>query len=340
MTQPLQASILALAAFALLATHDVFVKILGAHYAPFQIVFFSVLFGFPLVTLLLLRDRTADTLIPNHPWWTLARSAASVVTGVCAFYAFTVLPLAQTYAILFAAPLLVTVLAIPMLGESVGLRRGAAVVAGLAGVVVVLNPAATAPTLGHAAALTAAICGAFASIVVRKIGRDERSVVLILYPMVANFVLMGAALPWVYVPMPLAHLGAVFLVALLALVAMTLLIQAYRMGEAALIAPMQYSQILWAVVFGMAFFSETPSWNTALGAAIIIASGLYIVLRESRGGRSRTRPVLRTRSRIGTPAAPRIAGFLRGAEAALPEAPEPADPRPHLRGLPGRGGRH
>jgi drug/metabolite transporter (DMT)-like permease len=330
----------ALAAFGLFSTHDVIVKFLGGSYSPFQIVFFSVLLGFPLVTIMLLRDRTADTLIPKHPWWTLARTTAVVITGASAFYAFSVLPLAQTYAIIFASPLLITLLAIPMLGERVGLRRALAVLVGLIGVMVVLNPATTQFSLGHLAALACAISGAFASIVVRKIGRDERSVVLILYPMTANCVVMAALLPWVYEPMPVGDLGALFLIALLSLIAMTCLIQAYKRGEAAIIAPMQYSQILWATVFGALFFDETPSWNTALGAAIIIASGLYIVLRESQSGISRTTPVLRTRSRVATPAAPRIAGFLRTA-APRDSGPDdtPAD-RPSLRGVPGRSGRH
>jgi len=335
-----QAIVFALCAFGLFSTHDVIIKSLGGTYSPFQIIFFSVLFGFPLVTLLLLRDQTVATLIPKHPWWTLARTAAAVMTGASAFYAFSVLPLAQTYAIIFASPLLITLLAIPVLGERVGLHRAGAVLLGLIGVLVVLNPNATDLTLGHGAALVCAVSGAFASIVVRKIGRDERSVVLILYPMVANFVLMAALMPFVYEPMPIEDLGAIFLVALLALVATNLLIQAYKFGEAAVIAPMQYSQILWAAVYGALFFDEMPSWNTALGAAIIIVSGMYIVVRESRSGTSQNRPVMRTRSRVATPSAPRVAGFLDTEGAERPPAPIAPDARPHLRGVPGRRGRH
>ncbi|MGX9355863.1 DMT family transporter [Roseobacteraceae bacterium S113] len=336
MSQSTSSILFALAAFALFSTHDVFVKVLGATYAPFQIVFFSVLFGFPLVTIMLLRDQTVGTLIPKHPWWTLARTIAAVITAACAFYAFSVLPLAQTYAIIFASPLLITLLAIPVLGEKVGIRRGIAVLVGLAGVMVVLNPGTTELTLGHAAALGCAIGGAVASIIVRKIGRDERPVVLILYPMVTNFVLMAMLLPFVYEPMPVEHLGLLFLVAAFALVAGTFLIRAYTLGEAAVIAPMQYSQILWATLYGALFFGETPAANTAIGAGIIIASGLYIVLRESRGGKSANTPVLRTRSRVATPSSPRLAPFLRRAQQDGAQSPEPDTPKPALRGLPGR----
>ena len=212
---------------------------------------------------------------------------------------------------------------------------------GLAGVLWVLQPGATEITLGHISALICAISGAFASIVVRKIGREERSVVLLLYPMVANFLLMGALLPFVYVPMPVEHLGMLFMASLMALVASGFLIRAYRMGEAAVIAPMQYSQILWATLYGTLLFNETPDQNTAIGAAVIIASGLYIVLRESRGGTSENTPVLRTRSRVGTPTTPRISVLLRPGESEEdPEAERaPGQIRPHMRGLPGRAGR-
>ncbi|MGR3434603.1 MAG: DMT family transporter [Shimia sp.] len=337
MSANLRAVLLALAAFGIFATHDVIVKSLGGSYSAFQIVFFSVLFGFPIATILLLRDQTVGNLIPRHPWWTAARTAAAVVTGAAAFFAFSLLPLAQTYAILFASPLLITILAIPMLGEKVGWRRGAAVLVGLVGVMVVLQPGSTQLGIGHLAALLAAVCGAFASIVVRKIGRDERSIVLILYPMVANFAVMAALMPFVYRPMPFIDMAGLFAIALMAMAATFCLITAYKIGQAALVAPMQYSQILWAAAYGILFFDEAPAWNTALGAGIIIASGLYIVLRESRGGRSANTPVLQTRSRAGTPAAPNVSTMIR-MQGDAPVDPVPAQDvaRPTMRGLPGR----
>ncbi|MBT5295930.1 MAG: DMT family transporter [Octadecabacter sp.] len=304
-------ALLALLAFGIFATHDVFVKTLGAIYSPIQIVFFSVLFSFPLATVMLMRDAKPGTLLPRHPWWMALRTIASVATAVSAFYAFTVLPLAQTYAILFASPLLITILAIPVLGETVRLRRWLAVIVGLTGVMVVLQPGATELTLGHAAALTAAVGGSIASIIVRRIGADERPVVMLLYPMVANFVVMGAALAFVYIPMPIEHLGLVALVAAFAWTAGRCIIVAYQSGEAAIIAPMQYSQIIWATLYGALFFDETIGRPTLIGAGIIIASGLYIVLRESRTDVSSTTPVLRTRSRHETGTYMRAGPLLR-----------------------------
>ncbi|WP_299284303.1 DMT family transporter [uncultured Tateyamaria sp.] len=309
MSPNIKGALLALVAFGIFSTHDVFIKTLGATYSPIQIVFFSVLLSFPLATIMIMRDSKPGTLLPVHPWWMAIRTVGAVITGVSAFYAFSNLPLTQTYAILFATPLLITVLSIPILGEKVRLPRWLAVIVGLAGVMVVLRPGTTDLTLGHAAAILAAFSGAFASIVVRKIGGEERTAVLLLYPMVANFVVMGAALAFVYKPMPIEHLGLLAVISTMAWIAARFIIAAYQTGEAAIVAPMQYSQILWATGYGLIFFDETPDIYTAMGAAIIIASGLFIVFRESRGGSVNT-PVLRTRSRVGTPGLVRLSGMM------------------------------
>ena len=310
MSPNLRGAAFALTAFGLFATHDVVVKFLGATYSPIQIVFFSVLLSFPLATLMMIRDSKPGTLMPVHPRWLALRTVAAVAAGLGAFYAFSVLPLAQVYAILFATPLLITVLAIPVLGEKVRLRRWAAVIVGLAGVVVVLRPGSTELGLGHAAALVSALGGATNAIVVRKIGRDERPVVMLLYPLLANFVLMGAALGFVYEPMPIGHLGLLAVMSALAWIASRAVVSAYTVGEAAVVAPMQYSQIIWATLYGLLFFDEGIDRMTLIGTAIIMASGLYIVFRESQSKTSQT-PVLRTRSRPFSPSTFRTGAYFR-----------------------------
>ncbi|CUH39425.1 carboxylate/amino acid/amine transporter [Jannaschia seosinensis] len=318
---PLPGILTALGAFALFAAHDVVIKTLGVDYAVFQIVFFSVLSTFPFVTFMLLRDAEVGTLIPRHPWWSALRTLSAVITGFTAFYAFSSLPLAQVYAILFAAPLVITILSIPILGEKVGIHRGAAVIVGLVGVMIVLRPGTTHLALGHAAALAAAVFGALTSVIVRKIGREERAAVLMLYPMMANFLVMGILMPFVYRPMPLPDLGLWLLMAALAFLGGLGMIQAYRRADAVLVAPMQYSQIIWAAIYGWLFFGESVDGATALGAAVIIASGLYIVLREGRGGRSTNTPVLRTRSRPETGTAFRIGRMLSEEERSVQVRP-------------------
>jgi S-adenosylmethionine uptake transporter len=311
MSPNLRGALLSLAAFGIYATHDVVVKFLGSDYSAVQIIFFSGLLSFPLVTVMLLGDKRDENLVPRHPWWSLARAVSAVLTGVAGFFAFSQLPLAQAYAIFFAMPLLITLMAIPMLGERVGLRRGIAVVVGLIGVLVVLRPGEADLSLGHLAALSAAVTGALTSVIVRKIGAVERSAVLMLFPMLGNVLAMGAVLPFVYVPMPVAHLGLMGIIALFGFVAGLLVIKAYRTAPAIIVAPMQYSQILWAAFFGSVLFNETVDLYTAIGSAIIIASGIYIVLREGTPSVSENRPVLATKSRPETGAMPRVSVMMR-----------------------------
>ena len=307
----LRGALLSLAAFGLYASNDVIVKFLGASYSPFQTIFFSVLMGFPLVTVLMMADRSDGNLIPRLPWWTATRAVLTVLNALTGFYAFAVLPLSEAYPIFFAMPILITLLAIPTLGEKVGLRRGIAVIVGLCGVLVVLRPGQGAFGLGHLAAIAAASLGAMNSVIVRRTGQTERSVVIILYPMLANFVVSGLALPFVYQPMPIAHLGLVAAMAALGLVAGLFGIAAYRRAPAVIIAPMQYSQIIWATVYGSLIFHESHDLNTAIGTAIIIASGLYIVLREGKPRVSKFRPVLETMTRFDLGILPRLSSWFR-----------------------------
>ena len=304
-------ALLSLAAFAIYASNDVIVKYLGASYSPFQTIFFSVLFGFPLVLLMLIGDRQDGNLLPRHPVPTIIRSVLTVLNAVCGFYAFSVLPLAEAYPIFFAMPILITLIAIPMLGEKVGLHRGVAIAVGLIGVIIVVRPGNANLGLGHLAAIAAAALGAMNSVLVRKIGNSERSVVIMLYPMMANLIAAGIALPFIYIPMPLSHMGMLAAMAALGLIAGLLGIAAYRRAPAVIVAPMQYSQIVWATIFGTLIFGETHDRVTIIGTSIINASGLYIVLREGKPSVSRNRPVLETRSRIDMGLMPRLSSWAK-----------------------------
>ena len=282
--------LLALLAFGAFATHDALIKVLGTEYTVFQIIFFSVLFSFIPMTMALTADTTVANLRPRHPWLVAIRTVTMITAMIAAFIAFTRLPLAQTYALLFATPLLITALSIPFLGERVGVRRWIAVVVGLIGVVIVLRPGAVPLDLGHVAALVASLAAAVSSIMVRRAGPEERSAVLILYPMLANILLMAVILPWVYVPMPFLDLALVATVGLLATTGQFLIVAAYKTAPAARVAPMQYSQILWAVPFGAILFGDVPDIWVGVGSVVIIASGLFIVWRESLDQVSQIKP--------------------------------------------------
>jgi drug/metabolite transporter (DMT)-like permease len=273
--------LLALAAFATFATHDTFIKALGATYATYQIIFFGALFSVPFLLLTMWRERSFD-IRPRHPRWIAARMVASIITALTIFYAFTNLPLAEVYAIIFATPLVITAMSIPILGEQVGWRRWLAILVGLGGVIVVLGPGTTTLSLGHFATLVAVFTGGFISITLRKIGNDERTGTLMFYPTATNILLMLPLLPGVWITPDAPALAMSAGMAVFGYGGMMFLLAAYRRASAAVVAPMQYSQMLWAVLYGALFFNEMPAPRVAIGATIIIASGIYILWRESR----------------------------------------------------------
>lgn len=296
----LRAALIALCAYAAFSTHDTLIKSLGGTYAAPQVIFFSVLLSFPLLSTILIYEKAAVSLRPRYPGWVALRSVAVITTALTVFYAFSQLPMAQVYAVLFATPLLITILSIPVLGEKVGIHRGGAVVAGLIGVLIVLRPGTAELQLGHAAAVLGALGSATAAVVARRIGQTERSAVLLLYPMMGHIVVMGALMPGTYEPMPLIDLAKTGGIAVLGFIGMGLMILAYRVGEAAVVAPMQYSQLIWAMIYGAIFFGEGVDGMTLLGAGVIILSGVYILWRESRASVSENRPVSASRARPDT----------------------------------------
>ena len=275
-----QGVFLALLGFALYSTHDVFVKHLGGFYSPFQILFFAVLFSFPLVTLYVVKNPRTGSLWPHYPMLMFIRVLAISLTGFCAFYAFSVLALPQTYALLFLTPVIITVLSVPVLGERVGLHRWGSVLLGFAGVLIVLQPTVSSLTLGHAAGIGSAFGAAINALITRKIGPREKTAVMLIYPLLGNFFIFGMILPFVYKPMPLVHLGEITAISVLGFLAMICIVGSFQRATAGVIAPMQYSQIIWAGIFGTMLFDEQMTWAFVLGAGLIVTSGLYIVQRE------------------------------------------------------------
>jgi len=283
----------ALIGFALFSVHDALVKTVQG-IPVFQVVFFVVLSSFVPFTLFLAISGEERSLRPKLPWLVTLRCVFTTGSLTSAFYAFGNLPMAEVYSLLFSAPILITLLAIPILGERVKLIRWLAILMGLVGVVVVLRPGQEPLSSGHLAGLFAALCIACTSVVTRKIGAREHSVTLILYPMLANVIIAGIALLFDYQPMPAAALLACCGAGFLSVIAQTAIIRAYRMVEAQFVAPMQYSQMLWAVVLGTWWFNETIDDWVIAGSSIIVLSGLLFIWRELVA--SVTQPVLRTRN--------------------------------------------
>lgn len=283
----------ALVAFALFSTHDALVKSLSGIHA-FQIAFFAILFSFLPLSALLAVDPVKRSFRPNNPLLIGLRCVFNAGSIICAFYAFSVLPMAQVYAMLFATPILITLLSIPLLGERVRLIRWIAIFLGLSGVMIVLNPSATSFSTGHIAALLSAVFGACNSINTRKIGDTEHSATLLIYPMLGNVLVSAVLMYFVYTPMPGIALLTCAAVGLLSVAGHTILISAFRSTEAQFIAPTQYSQIIWASIFGALFFNEPLQTTTIVGSLVIILSGVLFIWRELVA--STNMPVLKSRN--------------------------------------------
>ncbi len=284
---------LALLGFSLFSLHDALIKSIQG-IPVFQVVFFVVLFSFVPFVFMLALNTQAISLRPNLPGLVALRCLFTVGSLLCVFYAFGNLPMTQVYSLLFSAPMLITLLSIPILGERVKLIRWVAILLGLCGILVVLRPGAVPLSLGHLAALLAAFCVACTSVVTRKIGAREHSATLLLYPMLANVLVSGALVILVYQPIPGVVMLKMCLIGLISVMGQWIMINAYRSCEAQYIAPMQYSQMLWAVVYGALVFNESIDRYVVYGSIIIVASGLLFIWRELVA--SVTQPVLRTRN--------------------------------------------
>ncbi|TXH59714.1 MAG: DMT family transporter [Thiothrix sp.] len=301
----LRGLLISLLGYAVFSVHDALVKVLN-DYSVFQIIFFAMLFSYLPFSLVRLADARALSLRPVHPWLVFLRAALMVGALCFAFMAFSMLPLVQVYVLLFTTPVLISLLAVPFLGEKIQLIRAVLIILGLIGVLVVLRPTPQRLELGHLFGALSAFCGAGAAIISRKIGRQEISATLILSPLILNIITSGCLLYFVYKPMPLADLCLMFLLGVLALLGQLSILTGYRNAPAAVVAPMQYSQIIWAIIFGSLFFNEAVDTLTIVGALITITAGILMVWRESRV--SVHQPVIRSRNMRSVGSGP-IPGF-------------------------------
>ena len=299
---PLVGSVLAIVGFSAFSLHDALIKSVSG-VPTFQIVFFAVLFSFVPFSFYLALARPERSFRPRLPGLLALRCIFTPLGLLCAFHAFSTVAMAEVYSLLFAAPVLITLLAIPILGERVRAFRWFAIILGMCGVLVVLRPGGAALAAGHATAALAAVSIAVTSVVTRRIGSREHGVTLILYPMLVNVLVCGVLTAFVYVPMAADMLWRIASLGLLTVVGQSLVLQAYRRSEAQFVAPMQYSQMLWALVYGSLVFNERIDTQVLAGAGIIVLSGMLFIWRELAG--SMTRPVLRTRNlrHVGGPQA-------------------------------------
>jgi drug/metabolite transporter (DMT)-like permease len=211
----------------------------------------------------------------------LLRSALMLFTTICSFTALKYLPLVENMSIQFATPLIVALLAGPMLGERVGLQRLIAIGIGLAGVLII-----TRPGLGimHPAAvltLLGTIGYSFFGILTRRLAAHDSSATTTFYSGIVGIVGMTAVLPWIWTETPsLLTIGLLLLMGSFAAVGHWLLVVAHARVPAAILSPFMYSQIVWMLALGYVLFGDWPDSLTFIGAAVVIASGLYLLYRE------------------------------------------------------------
>ena len=262
---------------------EVLIKWQVADYPVHQLVFFRASFGLIPCLVLIWQAGGISSLRTSRPLEHLLRSAVGLSAMWLVFSAYETMNLADVGAILFAAPLFLTALAGPVLGETVGARRWTAVMIGFVGVLLIVKPGTTALQPAALGVLAAAFLFAVAMTLMRRLGSTESAATITFYLsvfIVLVSLLLIAMFGWV-TPTP-ADFLALAMIGLIGGTAQLFLTQALRLGEAAVISPLRYSSIIWAVLFGYLFWGALPDMMVVGGLAIVISSGLYILHRETR----------------------------------------------------------
>ena len=272
---------LMLAAVGLFALMDAGLKLLTAHYPPFQVATLRGASSLPFVLVWALATTGVAPLLrvrwPLH----LLRGVLGIAMMAGFVYALRTLPLTTAYSIFFVAPLLITALSVPFLREHVGPRRWIAIAIGLLGVLVVLRPTGEGMlTIAGLAVLLAALGYSVSAITVRVLARTDSTQAMVVWLMAMMALGAGAlALPG-WVPLRGEDLWLILGVGLGGALGQYAITEAFRLGEASLIAPLEYTALVWGVGLDLALWGVLPDAITWLGAGIIVASGLYLLRRE------------------------------------------------------------
>jgi drug/metabolite transporter (DMT)-like permease len=269
------------------------VKALSEGYPIGEIVFFRSAFALlPLLVWLRWRGDLINAVRTRNVAGHLLRGLIGTCAMFSGFVALTFLPLSDAVAIGYAAPLITVALAALVLKERVRAYRWAAVVVGFAGVLIMLAPHMNAgviarglsadPAIGVLFALLGAFCGAGATIQVRRLTETEKTGAIVLYFSLLSSLLglVTIALGWRWPG--LGDFGLLVVTGILGGVGQILLTQSYRFGDASLVAPFEYTTMLWAILIGWFMFGQWPQEAVIAGGAIVCAAGLFVVWRERR----------------------------------------------------------
>jgi drug/metabolite transporter (DMT)-like permease len=271
---------------------DVLAKALSASLPAVEIVWLRYISLSLLLVPFVLRRRQGIRLRSRRPELQVLRGLGMVGSALLFTLGLPFLPVADATAIYFVSPILITALAIPLLGERVGWRRWTAALVGLVGVLIVIRPgtgsfqpAAILPVLG-------ASCWAGAAIATRLMSGTDQATTTLAYSAAVGLGLLTCLVPFVWVTPTGAELGLALAMGALSSAGHGLIVLAYRHASASVIAPFSYIQLIWAGALGLVVFGSVPDRLTVLGAAVIAASGLYTAHRE------RVRASAETASRI------------------------------------------
>jgi drug/metabolite transporter (DMT)-like permease len=280
-----------LAATALFTLMGAFVKLVGDRIHFLEIMFFRSVLALPVVLLIVLRMgqgvRVRTQRLPQH----ILRAMSGTMAMSCAFFSLTVLPLAEQTALTFTTPLFVTLLAIPFLGERVGIHRFGAVLLGFGGILVIALgqgafQGAIDPwvALGMAIAVLHGLFSAMTTLLVRSLSATESSTTIVIWQSILMTCFTGLALPFVWVTPSAEVFLLLMAVGLVGGVAQVMLTEAYASAQVSSLGAYSYTGILWAVLLGWFLFGDTPGIATFIGAGLIVLAALYIMQRELRRG--------------------------------------------------------
>ncbi|QDL92430.1 DMT family transporter [Paroceanicella profunda] len=296
---PIRGIVLKVMSVVIFMVMSAFIKATAAEVPPGEQVFFRSFFAIPpIVAWLWWRREFPAALRSNNPMGHFWRSLVGVSSMGCSFLALGLLPLPESVAIGYASPLLATIFAAMFLGENVRAYRIGAVALGLAGVVLVLSPRMTTvdpslatrmETVGAFAALTGAVFGALAAIFVRKLVQKEPAAAIVFYFSVIASVLSLVTLPWGWVWPRWEMLAMLVAAGLFGGVGQILMTSSYRHAETSVIAPFEYTSMVFALGLGYFVFAEVPTWTMVGGAALVVTAGLLIIWREHALGIERKR---------------------------------------------------
>ncbi len=269
----------AVAAFSLM---DVSLKLLSPHYPAMQVAALRGLTSLPLVVLWIAFTGGFRQVLSRRWHLHLLRGVLSVLMLASFAFALRDLPLAEAYALFFVAPLLVTALAVPLLGERVGWRRWLAIGIGLVGVLVVLRPEPTRMlSLGSIAVLVAAIGYSLSVITVRVLGKTDSTQSMVFW-MIVLLSLFAVAASWQeWIAIRREHWLILFGLALSGALGQYAITEAFKHSDASVVIPFDYTALIWGIGFDWLIWQTTPDRTMLVGAGIIIASGLYLMRREN-----------------------------------------------------------